>query len=60
MIDLPYDVWHHITSYLPQSQVMKLLSVNQTLFNIALNERYRNVEWFMLDDAVVKNLVRLQ
>jgi len=40
---LPYDIWVQITSYLPDDEVKLLYAVNQALFDIAMNLRYREV-----------------
>ncbi|KAJ3516806.1 hypothetical protein NLJ89_g896 [Agrocybe chaxingu] len=39
--DLPYDIWLHITSFLPLSQLKTLYPANSALLEIALDARYR-------------------
>jgi hypothetical protein len=41
MAELPYDVWLHIISFLNSDEVWRLLSVNRTLFSIAMAEHYK-------------------
>jgi len=41
MAELPYDVWLHIISFLNRDEVWRLLSVNRTLFSIAMGEHYK-------------------
>jgi len=41
MAELPYDVWLHIISFLNHDEVWRLLSVNRTLFSIAMAEHYK-------------------
>lgn len=38
---LPYDIWLYITSFLDCKTVRKLYSINRELFDIAMDERYR-------------------
>ncbi|CAA7267001.1 unnamed protein product [Cyclocybe aegerita] len=39
--DLPYDIWLHIASFLPLSQLKTLYPINSALLGIALDARYR-------------------
>ncbi|KAF8170428.1 hypothetical protein BJ912DRAFT_136982 [Pholiota molesta] len=58
--DLPFDVWEHITTFLSPEETIRLLSVNCTLFTIAMNERYRTsrIETLLQTDTC-RNLARL-
>lgn len=38
---VPYDVWRHIASFLPPVEVEQLYTLNRSLFNIAMDERYK-------------------
>ncbi|KDR76197.1 hypothetical protein GALMADRAFT_225877 [Galerina marginata CBS 339.88] len=40
VVDLPYDVWLHVASYLSSEEVKRLYSVNRVLFNIAMDLLY--------------------
>ena len=42
-MNLPYDIWFQITSYLPDDEVKLLYAVNQVLFDIAMDLRYETV-----------------
>jgi hypothetical protein len=41
MAELPYDVWLHIISFLNREEVWRLLSINRTLFSIAMDDHYK-------------------
>lgn len=43
MDDVPYDVWHSITTFLSSQEVKRLYTLNRSLYNIAMDERYRKV-----------------
>ncbi|KAG6908933.1 hypothetical protein DXG01_002712 [Tephrocybe rancida] len=62
MYDLPQDIWVVIIQHLqvPRSKVMRLMTVNRALFNLVLDESYRNVEWVRLDHTFRRSLARLQ
>ena len=57
---IPYDVWEHIASFLPERRVMKLYTVNSALFHIAMNARYKHVELSAFDERKMRLLRRLQ
>jgi len=42
---LPFDIWLHITSFLPASQLRNLYGVNHALFEIAMDERYKEMRF---------------
>jgi hypothetical protein len=48
-MNLPYDVWRHIASFLPRHDVRRLLGVNHILFEIAMDDLYSIVEIKRLD-----------
>ncbi|KAJ2912287.1 hypothetical protein MD484_g8131, partial [Candolleomyces efflorescens] len=39
-----YDVWANIASFLPSKALQGLYSVNQALFNLSMDERYRRLD----------------
>lgn len=41
MPDIPYEIWMHVTQYLTLEEVKRLYPVNRSLFNIAMDERYK-------------------
>ncbi|KJA19868.1 hypothetical protein HYPSUDRAFT_69046 [Hypholoma sublateritium FD-334 SS-4] len=45
MQSLPYEVWEYITTFLPSKVVEDLLTVNSSIFDIAMNERYRTTSF---------------
>ncbi|KAF8068678.1 hypothetical protein FPV67DRAFT_1668753 [Lyophyllum atratum] len=60
MPELPQEVWHLIVSYVWHGDVNKLMYMNRALLNVVLDQRYRKVEWVILDNRLVKYMVRLQ
>ncbi|KAH6904874.1 hypothetical protein BKA70DRAFT_1294039 [Coprinopsis sp. MPI-PUGE-AT-0042] len=48
--DLPTELWLLILSYLPSSTFLKLIGVNRTFFELALNYKYEEVR-FLSNDA---------
>ncbi|KDR76141.1 hypothetical protein GALMADRAFT_247352 [Galerina marginata CBS 339.88] len=40
--EIPYDIWRHITGFLPSEEVKKLYRVNSMLLSISLDERYKS------------------
>jgi hypothetical protein len=59
-MDLPYDVWRHVVSFLPNDYVRGLLGVNHTLFEIVMDELYSTVEIRWLGDRTWWILFNLQ
>ena len=56
---LPFDIWLHIASFLPSSQLRNLYTVNHALFEIAMDERYKEIRFDFRSDSEEK-LVRTQ
>ena len=48
-MDLPLDVWHHIVSFIPAEQLRTLYGVDHTLFNLAMNIRYKEADLYRAD-----------
>lgn len=40
---LPFEIWAHIASYLPNIEVKTLFSVNRALYQISMNARYKTL-----------------
>ncbi|KAJ7641574.1 hypothetical protein FB45DRAFT_359579 [Roridomyces roridus] len=57
---LPQDVWQCIATFIPESELPSLISVNLALYNIVLDTKYREVNWTMYDQSLVNSLVRLR
>ncbi|KAJ7063568.1 hypothetical protein C8F01DRAFT_1133538 [Mycena amicta] len=58
--ELPDDIWRSITAILSPYELSSLLSVNRSLFNIVLDERYKEVRWEKLDTSMTWSLERLK
>lgn len=62
--DIPDEIWRLIANHILQSgtshDLYRLISVNRTLFNVALDMKYGEVRWTKLDWTVVRLLGRLQ
>ena len=44
--DLPLELWLEITQYLPSPQIQRMISLNRSLMNIAINELYKDGRLF--------------
>uniref|UniRef100_A0A8H7XRK2 Uncharacterized protein n=1 Tax=Psilocybe cubensis TaxID=181762 RepID=A0A8H7XRK2_PSICU len=60
--DIPDEVWRIIAQLVSSStsSMTRYMAINRTFFNYALSQRYREVQWVVLDQALVKQLDRLQ
>ena len=43
MVDIPFDIWLHITSFLSKSELWDKRTINHMVFHIALDNHYRPV-----------------
>ncbi|KAF8656955.1 hypothetical protein AX16_002310 [Volvariella volvacea WC 439] len=60
-MNLPYDIWVHIAQYLSPVQLRDLYSVNQAFYDLAMNERYREVNLhYLTDPDTIRNISRLR
>lgn len=57
---LPYDIWLHITRFIPPLEIGQLYAVNSSLFNIAMDQRYRQISFAYLSPKMIRTLVRLK
>lgn len=57
---LPYDIWLHITRFIPALHLGQLYSLNSALFNIAMDQRYRQISFAYLSPKMVRTLARLK
>ncbi|PPQ65057.1 hypothetical protein CVT26_015753 [Gymnopilus dilepis] len=55
--DLPVELWREITSYLPRSTLYRLMGINRTLFNLAMDDFYREIR-FISDDVRTRELLK--
>ncbi|KAJ7472018.1 hypothetical protein FB451DRAFT_1251692 [Mycena latifolia] len=57
---LPDDIWQCVASFIPDYQLLTLISVNKAFYNIVLDAKYREIHWAKLDGPMTKSLVRLR
>lgn len=50
MVDLPYDLWYQIAQFIPRRELRNLYSVNRTLYDIAMDERYKLINVYRHTD----------
>ena len=43
MVDIPSDVWLYIAQFIPAIVLRDMISVNSVFFDLAMDERYREV-----------------
>ncbi|KAG6849117.1 hypothetical protein H0H93_011178 [Arthromyces matolae] len=60
MSGLPPDVWALVAQHLDPLEIASLISLNSAFLNIALDIRYRTIEWGLLNAQLTKTLARLQ
>ena len=58
--DLPVELWLEILTYLPRSTLHKLVGVNRTLFELALNDLYEEVRLISDDKDMDKTFKQLK
>lgn len=58
--DLPVELWLEILTYLPRSALHKLIGVNRTLFELALNDLYEEVRLISDDKDMAKTFNQLK
>jgi hypothetical protein len=60
-IKVPDDVWYHIARFIRRGELRKLYSVNRTFFEIAMDERYREVTFGGLaDEKSLRRMTRVR
>ncbi|KAF9268687.1 hypothetical protein L218DRAFT_852688 [Marasmius fiardii PR-910] len=59
-LSLPQDIWLHIASYIPPLQLEDLYSVNQTFFNLAMDQRYHQISLSYLTRKTIRILERIR
>jgi hypothetical protein len=45
-VELPFDIWLHIGSFIPAKQLKALHTLNSAFFNLEMNERYKEVDLY--------------
>ncbi|KDR72841.1 hypothetical protein GALMADRAFT_228529 [Galerina marginata CBS 339.88] len=58
--DLPIELWLEILLYLPRSTLHKMIGVNRTLFELALNDLYEEVRFISDDKVMMKSFKQLR
>jgi len=53
-VDLPLELWLHIISFLPNGYTQRMIGINRMLFELGLDEKYREVR-FISDSPYVVN-----
>ncbi|KAF8067926.1 hypothetical protein FPV67DRAFT_1165267 [Lyophyllum atratum] len=53
-VELPFEIWRQVASYLPTDCLTALYSVNRPFFELAMEERYNTVR-FEHPDEIAKN-----
>ncbi|THV06248.1 hypothetical protein K435DRAFT_773433 [Dendrothele bispora CBS 962.96] len=59
MVEVPEDIWHCVAQFIPKHVLRDLYGVNRTFFDLAMNERYREISCFQFDDRMKRLLERL-
>ncbi|EDR06752.1 uncharacterized protein LACBIDRAFT_299600 [Laccaria bicolor S238N-H82] len=54
MRDIPYDVWLCIVQFIPRNELLRLYGVDRILFDIVMNERYRETRIYHLGDEMTR------
>ncbi|EAU85187.1 hypothetical protein CC1G_06203 [Coprinopsis cinerea okayama7 len=58
MPDLPYELWLHVLRYVPKDRHFNLRRVNRTIYNIILDERYREGRIHYLAERKTQKLLK--
>ncbi|KAK7472231.1 hypothetical protein VKT23_000352 [Stygiomarasmius scandens] len=59
MTEVPEDVWRYTAQFIPKHILRNLYEVNRAFFDMAMNERYREVSLFQFDNRMLYLLERL-
>jgi hypothetical protein len=61
-VELPFDVWLHIGSFIPAEQLKALHTLNSAFFNLEMNVLYKEVELYRYSTkkAIQETISRLQ
>ncbi|KAF8155581.1 hypothetical protein B0H34DRAFT_502189 [Crassisporium funariophilum] len=58
-IDMPAELWLKILGYLPKGTVRKMIGVNRFLFELALDDLYREIELIYDNETTLKTFKQL-
>ena len=56
MADVPPEIWALIAQYLPEKDVIRLMSVNRLFYTLAMDERYKVLSVGKVDRTLVRTL----
>ena len=59
MVDIPMDILLYIVQFIPETSLQNMLEVNSVFFNIAMDNRYKEVSITDLSPQTRKILARL-
>ncbi|KAF8876061.1 hypothetical protein BD779DRAFT_1561426 [Infundibulicybe gibba] len=57
---LPLELWLHIVAYLPRGQLYKMIGVNRALFELGMNDMYREVSLLGDEREMLRTFEQLQ
>ncbi|KAJ3562050.1 hypothetical protein NP233_g9816 [Leucocoprinus birnbaumii] len=58
--DLPPEIWAEILSYLPRGSVRKMIGINRMLFELGMDELYKEICLTDYEDAGLKTFQQIQ
>ncbi|KAF8055250.1 hypothetical protein FPV67DRAFT_1544738 [Lyophyllum atratum] len=58
--DIPSDIWLYITRFIPSNTLRSLYSLNSLFLDLALNERYKEVNFLQINQKTVPFLEHLR
>jgi len=58
--DIPDDIWSYVAQFLPPKTLRNMLTVNRVFFEMAMDVRYREVDFLHVDGNSIKMLCRLK
>ncbi|KDR72655.1 hypothetical protein GALMADRAFT_270615 [Galerina marginata CBS 339.88] len=57
-LTLPYDIWCLIAKFLSKPELLKLYSVNLAFFDLVMNEEYREVKVYHIEDERTRRCLK--
>ena len=58
--DIPLELWLRIANYIPPHMLKNLMSVNQAFFYAEMEERYKEVGLFQVNERMLRIVDRLE
>jgi hypothetical protein len=59
-VDLPLELWLHVISFLPNGYIRKMIGINRILFEMALDEIYREVRFISDSRNMISTFKKLR